>query len=413
MSGKTLWLLLVSVTLLILSPAGGAASGYPPEPENDVIMLFDPPPSSVPAGSFHKNKTNRNISVTADAAVVMDADTGQLLYAKNHLQPRPIASTTKIMTALLAIELGDLKQVVTVTPRAARVEGSSIYLKAGERLTLEELLYGALMRSGNDACVAIADHIAGREEIFVGWMNLKARMLGLKNTNFSNTNGLPHKEHLSSAYDLAVITRHALKNPVFNSIVASRKYSISSPVGQRRRLSNTNEMLWKYPGADGVKTGTTNAAGRCLVSSASREGRRLISVVLHSDDRYADSIKLLDYGFTGFRNRTVARSGEELTSINVSDGVKNRVAVVFSEDIVVTVPSGETGVVEKVVTLDHNVEAPVDPGLPVGRILVSVMGEPVAETGLITGERVERLPAYRLIMKRTASRLNNLKAVLH
>ncbi|MFZ5633124.1 MAG: D-alanyl-D-alanine carboxypeptidase family protein [Bacillota bacterium] len=364
--------------------------------QDDVFFLYEPGLPAFPAGNFNKSGL---VTVTADAAVVMDADTGQVLYAKNPHQPRPIASTTKIMTALLAIECGDLKGVVTVSPRAAGVEGSSIYLRAGERLSLEELLYGALMHSGNDACVAIAEYIAGREEIFVDWMNYKARLLGLKHTHFSNTNGLPHKEHLSSAYDLATITRHALKNPVFNKIVATRGHAISGPWG-RRLLSNTNQMLWSYQGANGVKTGTTNAAGQCLVSSASREGRRLIAVVLHSDSRYADSIRLLDYCFANFKNQTVARSGEAFSSISVRDGTETRVPVGCLKDVVVTVPVKKNGAIEEIVMKDREIVAPVKPGQAVGKLLVLDGGEPVTETDLVTFGQVERLPVYRQVYNR-------------
>lgn len=402
MSGKKILLLLWVFLFFCSNPV--RAAEQTPESPGEVLFFYEPALSHAAAGHAGAKKTNIDIQVSADAAVVMDAGTGQLLYEKNARQPRPIASTTKIMTSLLAIEMGDLKEVVTVTGRAAGTEGSSIYLRAGERLTLEELLYGALMRSGNDSCVAIAEHIAGREEIFISWMNLKAARLGLRNTHFSNTNGLPHKEHLSSAYDLAVIARHALKNPVFNSIVASRKHIIGGPAGQRR-LSNTNEMLWKYPGADGVKTGTTNAAGRCLVSSASREGRRLISVVLHSDNRYADSIRLLDYGFSGFDNMRVARRGEEVASIKVCDGTKGSVPVVSPKDLVVTVQAGRPGTVEKIVTLDYSVDAPVDTGTPVGKMLVKVKGEPVDEARLVTGGKVDKLPVYTLMLKEFETRL--------
>lgn len=220
---------LIFISILTLSAAlgGGAAHGQETGFQNDVFLVYDPGRPAFPAGAFN----NGGVALTADAAVVMDADTGQVLYAKNACQPRPFASTTKIMTALLAIECGNLKDMVTVSPRAAGVEGSSIYLRAGEKLLLEELVYGALMNSGNDACVAIAEHVAGSEDIFVRWMNCKARQLGLKNTHFSNTNGLPHKEHLSSAHDLAVLTRHALKNPVFSRIVAGKKHVISGPRG--------------------------------------------------------------------------------------------------------------------------------------------------------------------------------------
>lgn len=375
--------------------------------QNDVFFLYEPKLPIVSAENFN---LNNSLMVTADAAVVMDSDTGQVLYAKNPHQRRPIASTTKIMTALLAIECGDLKGVVTVSPRAAGVEGSSIYLRAGEKLALEELVYGALMNSGNDACVAISEHIAGREEIFVDWMNLKACLLGLKNTHFSNTNGLPHKEHLSTAFDLAVLTRFALKNPAFGKIVATKGYVISGPRGPRH-LSNTNQMLWSYPGANGVKTGTTSAAGKCLVSSADRKGRRLIAVVLHSDNRYSDSIKLLDYGFSNFKSQTVVKRGETVSFAGVSDGIKTRVPAVSSEDVAVTVPVKGTDAIEKVVMMEREISAPVSSGVPAGKLLILVGGEPVAETELLIKENVDKLPVYRIVYNKIRNELCKINLI--
>lgn len=401
MVGRALVLLAAVILLLTGSPGPGTASGKITGPQNDVFFLYQPGFPASETANFGKTGT---VHVTADAAVLLDADTGQVLYAKNPHQRRPIASTTKIMTALLAIECGDLDDMVRVSPRAAGVEGSSIYLGAGEKLTLEELVYGALMHSGNDACVAIAEHIAPREDIFVQWMNRRAVMLGLKNSTFMNTNGLPHKDHLSTAYDLAVIARKALQNPVFNHIVSTRNHVIKGPGGQRH-LSNTNQMLWGYKGADGVKTGTTSAAGRCLVSSASRDGRRQIAVVLHSDDRYGDSVRLLDYGFAGFKNEAVAVKGDPAAYIKVRDGVESQVSAGCARDVVVTVPVGGDSGVEKIVKKETEITAPVMPGQVTGSLLVLVNGEPAAGADLTANKGVDRLPAYRLVYDRIKKRL--------
>ncbi|MGI6449804.1 MAG: D-alanyl-D-alanine carboxypeptidase family protein [Desulfitobacteriia bacterium] len=236
--------------------------------------------------------------VTAHSAILLDAQTGDILYERDAHKKRPPASTTKILTAILAIELADLDEIATVSEKADRVGESTIYLSKGNKLKLRELIEGALIRSGNDACVAIAEQIAGSHDEFVRLMNLRAISLGAKNSNFVNTNGLPAKDHYSSAYDLALITRYAMNNPVFSKIVAQKTATISFEVPPKSQIANnTNKLLWSYPFADGVKTGTTNAAGKCLVASASKEGRRLICVVLNAPDRFGDARRLLEWGF--------------------------------------------------------------------------------------------------------------------
>lgn len=335
-------------------------------------------------------------SITADAAILMEAHTGQILYAKNPHEPRPPASTTKIITALLALEGGRLDQVVTVSSRAAAVGECSMHLFPGQRLTLEQLLYGALLRSGNDACVAIAEHIAGSEHNFVLLMNQKARELGALDTHFCNPNGLPAQGHLSSAYDLALLTRYALKNPTFKAIVSTRYRSFCGSECGEYHLHNTNRLLWSYQGADGVKTGTTNEAGMCLVASASREGRQLISVVLHSNARYTDTMALLDYVFAKFKTTTVVDAGQVCTRAPVTGGVVPSVPLVIDRDIRVTVPVNRSGLVERRLGTLPTLTAPVPSGLPVASIEVLVDGQSVARARLVTARSVDRLSAYRV-----------------
>ncbi|OAT85885.1 D-alanyl-D-alanine carboxypeptidase family protein [Desulfotomaculum copahuensis] len=383
--------------------AAGQKQPHKPEPVYPALLNLGEMPAGTPpvntAPSISTGADGKNArsiaaapSVTAAAAVLMDAATGQVLWAKNARQPRPPASTTKIMTALLALEGGKLDRVVTVGPHAASVGESSMHLFAGEKLTLEQLLYGALLRSGNDACVAIAEHIAGSEGNFVLLMNQKARELGALNTHFCNPNGLPAQGHLSSAYDLALLTRYAFQNPAFNRIVSTR----TKDLGGRYYFNNTNHLLWSYQGADGVKTGTTNAAGKCLVASATREGRRLITVVLHSDDRYADTMDLLDYGFARFKNVKACRAGGILAQVPVSEGVMPEVPLVCDRELTVTVPADRPQVLTTRVRTLPALTAPVADGMPAGELTVLVDGQPVAGARLLTGQTVERLPAYQL-----------------
>lgn len=339
------------------------------------------------------------LNIMADSAILVDAQTGQILYAKNPHVRRPIASTTKIMTALLALEISDLKRVITVSPRAAREEGSSLHLGAGEKLTLEQLLYGALIRSGNDACVAIAEGVAGSEAAFVGLMNNKAQWMGARHTTFKNTNGMPAQGHLSTAYDLALITRHAFLNKNFNKIVSTRTKEIPGPGAKARVLSNTNKMLWGYEGSDGVKTGTTAAAGRCLVASATRSGQRLISVVLHSDDRYSDSIALLNYGFNNFEKKMVLSRGEKAKMVGILEGQVLETPAFPLRDVQVLVPAKRPGAVKTIITLPENLKAPVKAGAPVGTILAVVDGNKVAEVPLTTSG-VAKLPPHKLLLRK-------------
>lgn len=238
-----------------------------------------------------------DLQVQASAAILLDAQSGEILFEKNAKVQRAPASTTKIMTAILAIEKGRLGDIATISTKAATVGEASLHLDPGDKLTVQELLHGALLKSGNDACVALAEAICYSEEEFVNLMNLKARVLGAENTTFMNTNGLPHQEHLSTAYDLALIARYAMNNPVFAEIVGKKQYTIHWLEPKRSMyLKNTNKLLWSYSWVTGVKTGTTNKAGKCLVAAGSYQGREMIVVILNSSDRFGEAKRLLAYG---------------------------------------------------------------------------------------------------------------------
>lgn len=337
--------------------------------------------------------------VTAGAAVLLEADSGQVLYSKNGTAKMPPASTTKIMTVLLALEGGNLDRVVTVSPKAASVGEASIDLKAGEKLTLDDLIYGAMLKSGNDACVAIAEHVAGTESNFVLLMNQKAKVLGALNTSFINTNGLPATGHFTTARDLAIITRYALKNQSFQKAVSTRGKLIGSTEGERY-LNNTNRLLWSYDGANGVKTGTTVEAGECLVASATRDGRQLINVVLHSEDRWSDSTTLLDYGFECFDQVLALQEQESFGWIAVREGTGDKVQAVVSNDLKVVIPKNRPDLIEKKVEITRELTAPVWDGQKVGRVIVSVNGIETESVDLVSDRYVEKLPFYRYIFKK-------------
>ena len=249
------------------------------------VIYADDINEEVPASSIFEDLSietynNEDLNINARSAIVMDFESGRVLFEKNAYQKRPMASTTKVMTAIVALENGNLDDHVTVSRNAASIHGSLMHLGAGETLTLRELMYGLLLCSGNDAAIAIAEHIGGSVDGFLEMMNNKAKEIGAINTNFTSPHGLDGVGHYSTAYDMALITRYALKIPVFNEIVKTTSIQIGN-----RYLHNTNEMLTSYQGADGVKTGYTGKAGRCLITSATRDGRRFISVVLFCDSR--------------------------------------------------------------------------------------------------------------------------------
>ncbi|MGE5583885.1 MAG: D-alanyl-D-alanine carboxypeptidase family protein [Bacillota bacterium] len=244
-------------------------------------------------------------AVNASAAVLLNAETGAVLYAKNPNKIMAPASTTKIMTAIILIEKGNLDHKIRISRRAANQPGSSMNLRRGEERTLRELLYGLLLSSGNDAATAIAEYISGSEERFARLMTTKAHQLGMNNTCFKNASGLPAVGHYTTAYDMALLAGYALKNETFAEVVQTKVASISSSRSNRSRsLVNHNKLLWQYPYTTGIKTGYTRRAGKCLVASASQNGNTLISVVLKSGTMYNDSINLFDYGFNRLEEAT-------------------------------------------------------------------------------------------------------------
>lgn len=248
----------------------------------------------------------------AAAAVVIEAHSGELIFAQNGDQPLPPASTGKIITALLALDLvDDLSETTVISPRAAAVTEMSVHLQAGEELSLEDLLKGALVHSGNDACYAVAEAVAGSEPLFVYWLNQKAAALGAASAHLLNTNGLPAEGHVISAYDLAVLTAHAMKNDFFAETVSSKTVALGQG-NSHRFYKNTNKLLWWDEHIVGVKTGTTDAAGPCLVAAYADGAALYISVVLHSGDRYNESLALLRYAASSYRLLWPVHKGQAL-----------------------------------------------------------------------------------------------------
>lgn len=317
------------------------------------------------------------VSTSASCAILMDADSGRILYDQNIHQQRLIASITKLMTALVAVEkCGDLQEPVTIRPEWTGVEGSSIYLKAGEKIPLEGLLYGLLLQSGNDAAVAIACHVAGDTERFAALMNEKAAELGMTNSSFSNPSGLNDDDHYSTAYDMAILACACLENEVVSAICASRAATVGT-----RTFFNHNKLLHRYDGCIGMKTGYTELAGRTLVSAAERDGQTLVCVTLNDGNDWNDHERLLDYGFEWYPRQELCRTGQIFGAVPVEGSLIPAVQAQAAEPV--GYPLREEERLELRVELAERLESPVVCGQQIGRAVWLLNGDAVAETALV------------------------------
>lgn len=323
-------------------------------------------------------------AISAQKAILMDAQTGRVIYEKDADSRSLIASTTKIMTALIVCEQCNVLDRMRIPKEAVGIEGSSMYLKEGEVLTVQELLYGLMLHSGNDAAVALAIYCGGTVEGFVELMNEKAFRLGLTGTHFENPNGLDGPQHYSTARDLAVLTAYAMQNPIFAQTVSTKTVRVGE-----RSLQNHNKLLWRVDGADGVKTGYTKAAGRILVSSAQRDGRRLICVTINDGNDWADHQLLLEDGFSRYTNQTIVRAGDVLGSRAVVGGDAETVQLIAAEDFAFSLTAQETpNVVLSGAEFDY---APVVRGGEAGYAYVLLDEQVIGKVRVAYGQTVEQI----------------------
>lgn len=329
--------------------------------------------------------------LSAVSAVLINARTGTIIYGKNYNEPLAMASTTKIMTALLTIEAGDLDTRFTADEYAIRVEGTSMGLKEGDIVTRRALLYGMLLPSGNDAANAAAVNVGGSMSDFVKMMNEKAEELGLSNTHFANPSGLDADGHYTTALDLALLTMYALENPVFAEICAcsEAKVEFGNPP-YLRTLSNSNKMLWQYDGCIGVKTGFTDNARRCLVSAAQRNGVTLICVTLNAPDDWNDHAKLLDHGFEQVRSTEIVLP--QAAYVPVVGGYEQNVRLQFAEKIKLPLSKSEAEKIEIVVYAEPFLYAGFEAGEKAGRAEIYLDGKLAASADLITEKGAEEKP---------------------
>lgn len=336
--------------------------------------------------------------VTARSAVLIDQATGRILFSKNAHEVLPMASTTKIMTAILALESGRLGDVVIVSEYASLVEGSGVDLDAGEEKTLEELVYGLILRSGNDAATAIAEHLGGSVEKFAVMMTRRAKELGASQTKFMNPHGLHHEEHYTTAYDLALIAAHAMSIPKFQEVSTTSEIKISwTGKPYDRILRNQNKLLTLYDGADGIKTGWTTPAGRCFVGSAARDDWRLISVVLNAPEMWEDTTRLMDFGYSFYMWKNVVEKNQPLKTASITKGMSDKVTLVAANGVGMPLKENEAELLRYHFEVKEPLSAPIRVGQEVGALHIYFGTQRVADVPLLAAEEVEKRGLGRIL----------------
>lgn len=354
---------------------------------------------------------NEGMKLNVKSAILIDADTGKVLVEQDSHQELPPASVTKVMTMLLtleAVEAGKAKLTdkVTISELAASMGGSQMYMEIGETHTLEELLEGIAIVSANDACVAAAEYIAGSEEVFVEKMNARAKELGLRDTHFVNTNGLPVAEHYTSAYDIAVMSRHLLKFEQTHKWFTTWQKTIKVGLPGKEKefgLTNTNKLIRQYPGANGIKTGFTAEAGFCLSASASKEGTTLIAVVLGAETsklRFTEISKLLNYGFAHFSSVTVAEKGQKMRKVTIDKGEPYRINAAAAEKATAFVKKGEEKTAVHKVNIDKKIKLPLKKGDKIGTLTVCCGDEKVSSCDLVADRNVAKASFFAYYIRK-------------
>lgn len=348
-----------------------------------------------------RSSTEADLNLAVKSACLMDADTGTVIYQQEAHKELPPASVTKVMTMLLAMEAEDAGKVklsdqVTISDYAASMGGSQMYMEPGEVHTLEELMQGIAMVSANDACVAVSEYIAGSEEVFVEKMNRRAEELGMRDTHFVNTNGLPVTDHYTSAYDIAVMSRELLKHEETRAWFTTWQTTMKVGLPGKEKdfgLTNTNKLLKQFPGACGIKTGFTQEAGYCLSAAAVRDNTTLIAVVLgaeSSKSRTEEISKLLNYGFASYASVTLAEKGEKVKEVQLDKGEPYHFYAVTAEKATAFVKKGEEEGVKKKVIIEENIRLPLKKGGKVGRMEIYSGKEKIGSCMLVSDRAVKK-----------------------
>lgn len=328
-------------------------------------------------------------SSSAKAMCVLDKDSKRILYAKNQNESLPMASTTKVVTAITVLEnCKDLNQTITINKNAVGVEGTSIYLRQDEQISVIDLLYGLMLRSGNDSATALAYHIGGSVEGFASLMNGMAKKVGAKNSHFTNPHGLDNPNHYTTAYDLALITCHALNNPTFKQIVSTKNHIIpATNKSDKRYLTNKNRLLSSLSGCCGVKTGFTSKAGRCLVSACERENRTTVCVVLNCGPMFEESVDLIESSFEEYTNKKVVDKNKEIYNEYLLDDKAGRLYLYAEKDVYCPIKQGE----ENKIQIKYSVKLDdAHQGSEVGKVDVFLNNQLINSAKLYTMNKIEK-----------------------
>jgi D-alanyl-D-alanine carboxypeptidase (penicillin-binding protein 5/6) len=313
--------------------------------------------------------------ISAQTAIMVEANSGEVLYEKNADQKAYPASITKIITALLAVENGSLDKKVKVSANAAGVEGSSIYLESGEAIPLRDLVYGLMLRSGNDAAIAISEAVGGSTDRFVIMMNKRARELGAFNTNFMNPNGLHNPEHYTTARDMALIAAAAMKNPEFKKVAGAKSWVSNRGEGKYNYFYNKNKVVYQYSGGNGIKIGYTKAAGRTLVASSERDGMELICVVMNAPDWFNDTYKLMDHAFSQYETAQILAAQRPIKAVRIWGGSKEFALIGSREEIRCPIRKGAENNVSVEYVLPDRQKTPISRWQEAGYLKVYVNGK--------------------------------------
>ncbi len=353
--------------------------------------------------------------ISATSAILVDAKSGQILYEKNSNERRAMASTTKMMTGIITLEHAKLNEKVTVSKAASEIGESGLYLTPGTEMSVQDLLYGLLLRSGNDTAAALAEHVSGSLSGFAALMNRKAKSIGAMDTNFANAHGLYDPNHYSTAYDIALIARYCLKDRMFRKIVATKEYVIARPASDAAiKVENHNKLLWQYPYATGIKTGFIRQAGFCLVSSANKNGVTLVSVILNSPTSASctqDSINLLEYGFNQFSIRKIIKKGKTYKRLTLPEIMDDELEVVAARDLVLQVDKTPHSLEQRIQT-KNRVTLPVTKGQKMGEIEILQFGKSLGTVELRAKKTVTkpgRIMSFLLWLKLVFKRITELR----